>query len=211
MNWREIDIIKYIWLNYFCKNVIRHGKGKILPYKYAVIDVNKKAQIHIYDADISIGVNKLRGSKAETYIRLRTGAVWNAEGGCEISYGSTIEILADAKLESKYFTMNSFSTIVAGKRIELGQDVMIARNVVIYDSDFHNIETCDKKNVKAADVKIGNHVWIAANSIILKGVTIEDNSVISADTLVLDDVKENVLVGNEKKIIILKSDIEWKR
>lgn len=208
---KNLNIFLYVYLNYFCKSIIRHGNGKILPYKNAVIDVDRNAQIHIYDGDISIGVNKLRGSKAETFLRLRGGAVWNATERCEISYGSTIEVLADAHLETKFFTMNSFSTMVIGKRIELGHDVMIARNVVIYDSDFHSIECGGQQSVVAADVKIGDHVWIAANAMILKGAFIEDNSIIAADTLIMKNVEKGMLVGNNKKILILSKHVHWKR
>lgn len=211
MNWKEIDVIKYLYLNYFCKNVIRQGNGKIIPYKNVVIDLAETSKIYIGNGSLELGVNKLKGSKTETYIRLRTGAVWKAKDCCEISYGSTIEVLKEAVLESGCFTMNSFSTIIAGKYIELGNDVMIARKVIIFDSDFHAIQ-CGEENVEySKPVKIGNHVWIGANSMVLKGVEIEDGSVISANTQVVQDVGKEVLVGNKKKLDTIKENIKWMR
>lgn len=211
MSWREIDIKKYFYLNYFCKNIIRQGTGKIMPYKNTLIDLAKTSKIYIKDGNLEIGVNKIKGSRTETYIRLREGAVWNAQDRCEISYGSTIEVLKEALLESQYFTMNSFSTIVAGKSITFGNDVMIARKVIIFDSDFHAIQ-CGEENVEySKPVKIGNHVWIGANSMVLKGVEIEDGSVISANTQVVQDVGKEVLVGNKKKLDTIKENIKWMR
>lgn len=211
MNWREIDIPKYFYLNYFCKSIIRQGKGKIIPYKNAVIDLSKTSKIYVENGSLEIGVNKLNGSKTETYLRLRSGAVWKAKDRCEISYGSTIEILKEAVLESGYFTMNSFSTMIAGKHITLGEDVMIARKVVIFDSDFHAIEYDNEKVECSIPVRIGNHVWIAANSMILKGVEVGEGSVISANTLVTKNVKEEVLVANKTELTVLKEKVKWSR
>lgn len=211
MSWREIDIIKYFYLNYFCKNIIRQGTGKIMPYKNTLIDLAKTSKIYIKDGNLEIGVNKLKGSRAETYIRLREGAVWKAQDHCEISYGSTIEILKKASLESQYFTMNSFSTIVVGESVTIENDVMIARNVIIFDSDFHAIQYGEEKEEYSKPVKIENHVWIAANSMILKGVEIEEGSVISANTVVTKKVKGNILIGNKRDLSIFKENVKWSR
>lgn len=66
---------------------------------------------------------------------------------------------------------------------------MIARNVIIFDSDFHAIQYGEEKEEYSKPVKIGNHVWIAAKSMILKGVEIEEGSVISANTVVTKKLK----------------------
>ena len=163
-NLKKIRLFSYIYLNHFCSRIERNGKGRIIPYKNAVIDLEKGSQIRIEDENICIGVNKLKKSKTETYVRLRENAVWDAKKGCEISYGSTIEILKNAELESKYFTMNNFSTLVSAKKIILGEDVMIARNAVVFDSDFHVIEYDENQAEYSETVSIGDHVWIGANA-----------------------------------------------
>jgi acetyltransferase-like isoleucine patch superfamily enzyme len=51
-------------------------------------------------------------------------------------------------------------------------------------------------------VKIGKNVWIGVNCIILKGVTIGENSILGAGSVVVNDIPPNVLVrGNPAKII----------
>ena len=89
-NLKKIRLFSYIYLNHFCSRIERNGKGRIIPYKNAVINLEKGSQIRIEDENICIGVNKLKKSKTETYVRLRENAVWDAKKGCEISYGSTI-------------------------------------------------------------------------------------------------------------------------
>lgn len=208
---RRIRVIKYFYLNYFCKGIVRVDNSKIIPYKNAVIDIETGARIYIVNGNIEIGCNLLKGSKEETRIRLRENAVWGSDGGCKISYGSTIEILKGAVLNSKYFTVNSNSTLIAAKKINLGQDVMIARNVVIYDSDFHEI-TCDgTKGEKSKDVIIGEHVWIGTNSMVLKGVKLEKGCVVAANTIVTQNVENENLIGNKLEIKCINNHIEWKR
>ena len=195
-NLKKIRLFSYIYLNHFCSRIERNGKGRIIPYKNAVIDLEKGSQIRIEDENICIGVNKLKKSKTETYVRLRENAVWDAKKGCEISYGSTIEILKNAELESKYFTMNNFGTLVSAKKIILGEDVMIARNAVVFDSDFHVIEYDENQAEYSETVSIGDHVWIGANAIILKGVIVGNGSIIAANTVVTKNVEQGVMVGN---------------
>ena len=136
--------------------------------------------------------------------------MWDAKKGCEISYGSTIEILKNAELESKYFTMNNFSTLVSAKKIILGEDVMIARNAVVFDSDFHVIEYDENQAEYSETVSIGDHVWIGANAIILKGYSWK-RSIIAANTVVTKNVEQGVMVGNEKKLCVLKENVRWRR
>lgn len=51
-------------------------------------------------------------------------------------------------------------------------------------------------------VKIGRNVWIGSNSTILPGVTVGDNAVIGAGSVVTKDIPENtVFAGNPAKFI----------
>ena len=53
------------------------------------------------------------------------------------------------------------------------------------------------RDAKAKPVEIGENVWVAANSLILKGVTIGDNAVVGAGSIVRHSIPENTLViGN---------------
>lgn len=207
-----ISVFKFIYYNYFCKNVVRHGKGRLIPYKNSILDFAKGSQIHLYDKDVHVGTNKLKHSKRETDIRLKKNAVWQAKGYCEISYGATIEVLESALLETGNFTINSNSTLIAEEKVTIGNDVMIARNVIIYDSNFHPIKSDGIISQKCKPVTIENHVWIGAGSMVLKGVVIGKNSIIAAGTLLTASVPSDTILGNEHKQVPIKiGNIEWKR
>ena len=207
-----ISIVKFIYYNYFCKNVIRHGKGRLIPYQNSILDLATGSQLHLYDKDVHIGTNKLKHSKRETDIRLKKNAEWQAKGYCDISYGVTIEVLESALLETGSFTMNSNSTMIVEEKVTIGNDVMIARNVVIFDSNFHPINCAGIVSQKSKPVIIEDHVWVGAGSMVLKGVVIGKNSIIAAGTLLTTDVSSDTILGNDQKQVPIKTgNIEWKR
>lgn len=88
---------------------------------------------------------------------------------------------------------------------------MIGRNVIIYDSDFHNIYRENSLINKSEEIKINNHVWIATNSVVLKGVEIGEGAVIGANTIVTNDVNEKNLVLSQYKKQVLNTDTRWER
>ena len=52
---------------------------------------------------------------------------------------------------------------------------------------------------------IGNHVWIGGRVTILKGVTIGDNAVVGAGSVVTKDVpKDAIVAGNPAKVIRMR-------
>lgn len=80
---------------------------------------------------------------------------------------------------------------------------MIAPNVVIATGS-HPIcpELREKVYQYNLPVHIGNRVWIGAGAIILPGVSIGDNSVIGAGSIVTKDIPASVVaVGNPCKVI----------
>ena len=183
--YRQLRLFQYIYLNHFCKQVVRTDNSHILPYKGCVLDLAPSARIYLGGGDLEVGCDHLKGSKAETLVRLRENAIWSCEGGCRISYGSTIEILHHAILDSQFFTMNSNSTLIAAKKIRLGLDVMIGRGVIIYDSDHHTIRNIQGEVINSdAPIFVGDHVWLATNTTVLKGSTIGSGSIVAANSVV---------------------------
>ena len=209
---KKVNIIDFFYLNYFCESVIRTDHYKLIPYKNSVIDISKNAKIYIRGGDIEIGCDLLKKSKAETRGRLRENAIWSSKNGCKISYGTTLEILDNAILNSGYFTVNCNSVIVVAKKMYLGQDVMIGRNAVLYDSDFHQMLDNKGKTLNpASQVKVGSHVWIGANSTILKGTMIGQNSVIGANAVVNGEVPEKVIFNIKREKFVRNEFEKWDR
>ena len=96
--------------------------------------------------------------------------------------------------------------------IKIGEDCMLSYDIEIRNTDSHKIydKNTNKRINEGNGVSIGNHVWLGMRAIILKGVTIEDNSIVAGGSIVTKDVKVNTIVsGNPAKQI--KENVYWTR
>ena len=97
----------------------------------------------------------------------------------------------------KNVSINYGCMIVCHENISIGDDVQFSPNVMIYDHD-HDYRTnggVKAMKYKCSPIRIGNNVWIGANTVILRGSVIGDNSVIAAGSVVKGEVpKDTVFV-----------------
>ena len=114
-------------------------------------------------SELRIGKNSKMRDGAK--IRVRKGAV------CIIGNNSSV---------------NSNNMIACHERIEIGNDVQLSPNVQIYDHDhdFRAEGGVKAQKFKTNPVKIGNNVWIGADTVILRGTELGDNCVVGAGCVV---------------------------
>lgn len=101
------------------------------------------------------------------------------------------------------FFSNFNLTILDGGGVEIGDRVFIGPNVGIYTANHPtDVRRREKGYEWALPVKIGNKVWIGGGVTILPGVTIGDNTVIAAGSVVTKDIPANVVAaGNPCKVV----------
>jgi len=103
----------------------------------------------------------------------------------------------------------SSTAIVCNEKIEIGDNVKLGGNVVIYDTDFHSLDFRERMNreldttgTKTKPVIIGKNAFIGAHSTILKGVTIGDNAIVGACSVVTKNIPANeIWAGNPARFI----------
>lgn len=113
-------------------------------------------------------------------------------------YGCNIHI-------GENFFANFNLTILDEARVTIGDNVFIGPNVSIFTACHPIDPEARNTGVEWAEaVTIGNNVWLGGDVTILPGVTIGDNCVIGAGSVVTKDVAANTVVGgNPAKIIKL--------
>lgn len=97
-------------------------------------------------------------------------------------------------------------TLVDDTYIYIGNSVMIGPNVTIATAG-HPIEPDLRREVAQFNipVHIEDNVWIGANSVVLPGVTIGENSVIGAGSVVTKDIPSNVVAVGTLVVCYVKS------
>jgi acetyltransferase-like isoleucine patch superfamily enzyme len=91
--------------------------------------------------------------------------------------------------------------ISSGHRILIGDNCMFANGVYVTDSDWHDAYNRIAAG-KTAAVKIGDNVWLGDGAIVCKGVSIGNNSIVGAGSVVVNDVPENCIsAGNPARVV----------
>ena len=95
-----------------------------------------------------------------------------------------------------------------GAGLVIGDDVLISPNCSILTSNY-NFDRLDvplpQQGVVSKGVRIGDRVWIGANSVVLDGADIGDNVIVSAGSVVTGAVKPNsIVLGNPAKVIFTR-------
>lgn len=123
----------------------------------------------------------------------------HAECNIIITYnpGVTIKIGSNVRLNG--------AGLQAKEGITIGDNCIIG-SALLVDTDFHSVEIDRATNpfakVQSKPITVGNNVWLAGQTVVLKGTTIGDNSVVGFRAVVTQNVPENVVVaGNPARIV----------
>ena len=117
----------------------------------------------------------------------------------------------------QYCYVGENSRVWSGASVTMGNYVLIAHNVMIMDNFTHPIDfqarreharaTMGGRHAATIDlgdrpIVIGDDVWIGANSIIMRGVSIGDRAIISAGSVVREDVPADAVVSGNPAAIV---------
>lgn len=102
-----------------------------------------------------------------------------------------------------YVYANFNLTLVDDGNIDIGDNVMFAPNVTVITATHPVLPALREKGLQFnVDVMICPNVWIGAGAIIMPGITVGENSVVGAGSVVTKDVPPNtVVVGNPARVL----------
>lgn len=99
--------------------------------------------------------------------------------------------------------------------IEIGAHVLVAHGVQIFDNDSHPLDPAARLGdyasvlehgargeIAAAPIRIGARAWLGFHAIILKGVTIGEDSVVAAGSVVTRDVPAATVVAGNPAVVV---------
>ena len=165
-------------------------------YDQEIVDARTKC------ADLCYEFNNCRPSDTEEQNRLLHQILGKIEGELVVTapfycdYGFNVSV-------GKNFYTNHNCTILDGAPVTFGDNVFIAPNCVISTAG-HAIDSEQRSRGLeiARPIRVGNNVWIGANVSILPGVTIGDNTIIGAGSVVNKDIPAGIIaVGNPCRVI----------
>jgi acetyltransferase-like isoleucine patch superfamily enzyme len=85
--------------------------------------------------------------------------------------------------------------------VTIGDDCLIGHNTVLATLN-HDLSPSRRADMHPAPIVIGRNVWIGSNVTVLPGVTIGNNAVLAAASVVTKDVPENsVVVGSPARVV----------
>lgn len=116
------------------------------------------------------------------------------EPGIHLDYGTQLTL-------GHRVYINAHCVFLDAAPIHLGDDVLIGPACQFYTVS-HPLDATQRRQgiMKADPIKVGNGVWVGGGSIILPGITIGDEAVIGAGSVVTKDVACGQIVkGNPAK------------
>ncbi|HLH92628.1 MAG TPA: acyltransferase [Xanthobacteraceae bacterium] len=107
--------------------------------------------------------------------------------------------------------LNGTSITARSRTIRIGENTMLAPNVVVVDSDFHSPWPPEARKTSPgpehdADVTIGRNVWIGMRATVLKGANIGDGAIVAAGSVVTSDIPANTLAAGVPARVVRRLD-----
>jgi acetyltransferase-like isoleucine patch superfamily enzyme len=144
------------------------------------------------------------------------------QSGATIGHDSVIRGLLRSELSGTidigpFVYLGDNSILYARERVSIGAGTLIAHNVNVFDNDTHPIDAGERVahfqrllghkppvrvSIRAAPVRIGQRCWLAVNSVVCRGVTIGNDTIVSANSVVNTDLPSGVVAAGNPAVPI---------
>ena len=203
---------------YFNFKYLPFRKAIILPFRvshrFSLVVVKGSVRI---DSDLSPGMIHLGYGHVGIFNKKRQRSMWSVwgkvifKGNCYLGHGTKINVTETGTLifgNNVNFTAES--SVDCQKEIVFGEYCLVSWESLFIDGDYHKIFDAEGKHTNAPQpILIGKHVWFGCRCLILKGVSIADNCVVAAGSLLNGSytTPNAIIAGSPAKIV--KENISW--
>jgi acetyltransferase-like isoleucine patch superfamily enzyme len=183
---------------------------RVAPWQKFKVSRPSKSKVEVNGI---IRVSSWGGSNSVSSITIGEGAELRVLGNFDIGPGVHIILAPGAYFElggrksSTASGITSDSRIMVENSIVIGADCIIAWNVFISDSDWHDVTGSER----TVPITIGDRVWIAHGASIMKGAHIPSGCIVGAKSLVSrGEFTENSLIAGVPATT-RRTEVEWNR
>ena len=199
---------------------------KYFPLKKAIhlpVRINRRCSLInlkgslIIDGDISPAMIQIGFGEVGIFDKKKEHSVWNVrgkiifKGKCFLGTGIRLNIAESGILTFGHnVNITACTAIDCQREISFGEGCLISWENLFIDGDHHNIFDSDGKlKNPPQNILIGKHVWFSCRCLILKGVTVADNCIVAAGSLLNSSytIPNSIIAGSPAKVI--KENISW--
>lgn len=140
-----------------------------------------------------------------TEITMDRGAVLRIGKRFKMRDGAKIRVRKGGKcVIGNNTSINSNNMISCHESIEIGDNCQFSPNVQVYDHDhdFRDASGLNAMKYRTSPIRIGNNVWIGANTVILRGTELDDNCVVGAGCVIKGKYKEGSVIIQKREEIV---------
>ncbi len=221
------------------KNLIKKIILSYKKHHHYIIDKGKNNSVEIVALDGTVKkIKKLKGSKIFLYGNNNHIKLYEPLGKLKLSINIShnVNITMQGSTERRYLHIETqkpadyktINNVYIGKNfattslltielcngngdVTIGDDCLMSWGIIMRVGDWHTILDAETKKVlnPNKDIVLGNKVWCGSDVYIAKGVTIPDNCVVGARSVVTKQFSEPncVIVGTPAKVV--KTGIIW--
>lgn len=144
-----------------------------------------------------------------SFIEINQGTI-SFDGYANIGAGCKLSVCngGSLKLGNQFWSTGPI-TIIARKSIAIGNSCVCSWNITMMDHDAHEIHKSGHCINSPSEIIIKDHCWIGFNTSILKGVNIESDVIIGANSVVTRSVPINNSIVAGIPATIKKTGVTW--
>ena len=193
----------------FGKNKIKISKGNSVKIDGVIngadITINGKDNVVEIVKPKAIKDLKIFINGSNNVIKIEEGCflngliAWIEDDNGKITVGENTMVCGQTQL-----------SCIEGTKIEIGKDCMFSSGIYVATGDAHSILNEKGERINPSiDITFKDHIWVGYHATILKGVTIEKDSIVGARAVVTKafDKQGVALAGSPAKIV--KENISW--
>lgn len=207
---------------------LRDARAALKPWGEACVQQNAETLLDIWQRFRSMGVvdETVRLGLGARIVNLNEAQAIRVAGPAAIR--GVLRADAGGRIDIGEFCYIGDGVVIsAHQSVSVGRCTLLAHGVQIFDNNSHPTQTFQREvqfrrilgdksvyvpmTIGAAPVSIGANCWIGMNSLVMRGVTVGDRTIVAAASVVTSDLPEGVVAaGNPARIVreLTKEELE---